>query len=131
MVEFDEDRYLDVLQNIEVAAIEVYRSDPELVDGEVEKALSGLITAYNARKNGKSLDLASLRLNERSEKVFRAVYEICEWRLGSGSSSPSHPEVRSLTEVVACLQRVRKSVRRWTKERGRRGYLNFVQEYLP
>jgi hypothetical protein len=36
----------------------------------------------------------------------------------------------TLEEVLACLKRIRKSVTRWNKANGRRGYLDFVQDYL-
>lgn len=81
MVDFGNDRYPDVLQNIEFAIVEAHRSNPELRDADVDAALSGLITAHNARQQGKAFDPAALRLNERSEAVFQAVGEICEWRI--------------------------------------------------
>ena len=33
-------------------------------------------------------------------------------------------------EMAACLKRIRKSVDRWNKESGPRGYLNFVRQYI-
>lgn len=42
--------------------------------------------------------------------------------------------VYTLAEIAACLKRIRKSVELWTKtktkEQGRQGYLNFVQNYI-
>lgn len=39
-------------------------------------------------------------------------------------------EVNSTDEVLACLQRIHKSVQRWTKRKGRQGYLTFVAQYV-
>ncbi|MGA9622869.1 MAG: hypothetical protein WBL65_15315 [Bryobacteraceae bacterium] len=33
-------------------------------------------------------------------------------------------------EMAACLRRIRKSVDRWSKESGPRGYPNFVRQYI-
>ena len=38
---------------------------------------------------------------------------------------PKTPE-----EILACLKRVRTSVKRWHKSGGRRGYLDFVSQYI-
>jgi hypothetical protein len=37
----------------------------------------------------------------------------------------------ALDEIIVCLKRIRKSIRKWTKEGGQRGYMNFVDEYIP
>lgn len=125
---FDEERYLDVLQNIEFAIMEVYRSDRELLDAEVEQALQAVVVELNARRLAKPFDPDRMQMTERGKKVYAAVQEIVEWRIGRG---PSGSISYGMEEVTACVQRVRKSVRRWTRERGRRGYLGFVEEYLP
>ena len=36
----------------------------------------------------------------------------------------------SLDEVIACLKRIRKSVQKWNRQAGRRGYLQFVAKYV-
>jgi hypothetical protein len=132
MPEFDEDRYLDVLQNIEFAIIEVYRSDPDLLDTEVEQALRGVVIALNAKRLAKPFDLERMKLTERGKRVYLAVQEIVEWRIRGrlGGVAPDSISY-GLEDMIACIQRVRKSVRRWTRVRGRRGYLRFVEEYLP
>jgi len=34
MIDFEDDRYLDILQNMEFSVVAVYRADPELLDSE-------------------------------------------------------------------------------------------------
>ena len=129
-----EDDYLDVLQNIEFAIVQVYHRNHTLIDYDVEKALDALIQAYRRPKSGLVPRLHSNRL---AEEVYEAVKGICDWRLGSnlqsaaGNSAP-HTEIEPLTldEIVACLKRIRKSVQVWNKRNGRQGYLVFIDQYV-
>lgn len=131
-----EDQYLDVLHNIESGILMVYRKQPELADFDVENALNALIRQYSAEMKGRSASPA--RLNPLAQTVYDSVRVMCEWRLGrgeivtdkGGASLPQPPPIRT-DEIVACLKRVRKSVQYWNKEGGRRGYLTFVEEYVP
>ncbi len=50
-----EERYMDVLQNIEFAIVEVHKRTPLLVDFDVENALSALINHYQAQMRGVAL----------------------------------------------------------------------------
>ena len=132
-----EEEYEDVLQNIESAVISIYRKDPELLDWEVDSAYQQLIRRYQAEWRGREPRPPSLS-NERIRRVYEAVELFCEWHLGreelviedDGTSIPI-PEPLSLEEILAVLKRLRKSVRLWTKEGGRQGYLNFVDEFIP
>jgi hypothetical protein len=51
-----EEKYFDVLQNIEFGIVRVYRQRSDLVDFDVEQALSGLIREYKANQIGKPFD---------------------------------------------------------------------------
>jgi len=127
-----DDRYLDVLQNLEFAVVEVYRSDPDLVDSDVERALSALAMALNAKRLGRPVDPVAAKLNGRTMRVFEALLFVCEWRMGEEFSAEFGPPPRMHTvgDLLACVQRVRKSVRWWTREGGKRGYLEFVKQYV-
>jgi hypothetical protein len=80
-------------------------------------------------------DPAILDLNVREAvNVLARQYE-CEWRMGRPSGlvpAQDDPPVRDITtaEMAACLKRIRKSIDRWSKEGGPRGYLNFVRQYI-
>jgi len=128
MLDF-EARFQDVLQNIESAIVGVYRSDPTLVDYEADGGLESLISHYTAEQQGRPVRTAPSDPNRR--RVFEAVREVCEWRLGRAElPGAPRPEPRTPDEIVACLKRVRKSVQRWTKRGGRQGYLSFVSQYV-
>ncbi|MBD0319169.1 MAG: hypothetical protein ICV87_02480 [Gemmatimonadetes bacterium] len=130
MIQSFEERYEDVLQNIESAIVGIYRSDPALVDYEVDGCLESLIASYTAEIQGRPPRDAPSDPNRR--RVFEAVREVCEWRLGRadlqgfGATGP----LNTMDEIVACLKRVRKSAQRWTKRAGRQGYLSFVSKYV-
>jgi hypothetical protein len=137
-----EQQYADVLQNLEFAIVSVYRREPGLLDYDVDAALEALIARYNAERQQRAP--RSIQLSERREQVYNALTKVCEWRLGrtsleveegrvaavSSGETDSSPPPLSLEEMVACLKRIRKSVKRWNKQGGRQGYLTFVQQYV-
>ena len=131
------DRYLDVLQNIEAGIVMVYRRHPEMTDWQALSAVEALIRGYQAEARGRSFVPPSL--DPLAQEVYDVVRVMCEWRLGRGAEFVDEegrtveiaPEPISLDEIVACLKRIRRSINRWTKERGRRGYLTFIEPYIP
>jgi hypothetical protein len=131
-----EEQYQDVLQNIEFAIVSTYRERPdEISDWSVEAALDALIRAYGAEHTGRTLRPA--RLSEAEQMIYDRVRGMCEWRLGReqllAEQAPAilqEIETKTLDEIVACLKRVRTSVKRWHKSGGRRGYLDFVGRYV-
>ncbi len=131
-----EEQYQDVLQNIEFAIVGVYRERPEEVsDWSVEAALDALIRTYGAEHIGRTPPAA--RLSAVEQTVYDRVRGMCEWRLGreqllaeDGAPAPREIAPKTLDEIVACLKRVRASVKRWHKSGGRRGYLDFVSQYI-
>src|SRR5438128_2317195 len=123
MAEEFQERYLDVLQNIEFAIVEVHRAHPELLDYDVDAALEALVSRYGAEARGRTPREHSLP-GLRGE-VYDAVLSICEWRIGRATLTgepATEDEKNTAEELAACLKRIRNSVQRWTKERGRQGY---------
>ena len=72
------------------------------------------------------------------ERVLQGtVRRICDWRLGREnspdgrvSSAGMAPEPKSVDDIILCLKRVLKSVKRWNKQGGRQGYLNFITQFM-
>jgi hypothetical protein len=132
------DQYEDVLQNIEFAIISVYRQRPEMTDFQVDKVLDGLIRIYQAELRGKSAP--NLRFSDLESEVYERVKTVCDWRLKRTGPMAENEEgeteevmvEKALTvdEIIACLKRIRSSVKFWTKERGRKGYLDFINPYI-
>jgi hypothetical protein len=64
---------------------------------------------------------------------------MCEWRLGRESLATKDldaktkipdPEAISIDEVIACLKRIRKSIKRWGRVGGRQGYLQYIDQFV-
>ncbi|MDY7078338.1 MAG: hypothetical protein SXV54_15585 [Chloroflexota bacterium] len=130
-----EERYEDVLQNIEFGIIRVYRDHPELADWDALNAVEALLRVYQAEAKGRQATLPSL--TSLAQDVFDSVKPMCEWRLGretfvdkAGKPMEMSPDPITLDEIAACLKRIRKSINRWNRRSGRQGYLTFVDQYI-
>jgi hypothetical protein len=130
-----DDQYLDVLQNIESGIVATYRAQTEMSDYAVMRMLEALTDCYTAEKIGRPP--RDFGLSDVERVLLGAVRGICEWRLGRGnvpdgqlSSGDSAPEPKRVDEIILCLKRVLKSAKRWNKEGGRQGYLNFITQFV-
>jgi len=129
-----EDKYLDVLQNIEMAIVGVYRNNHQLLDYDVDRILELLWTEYRNEVSGKKMVMPAL--NENAQMVYDRVRQVCEWRLGRSNDIKTEgwfqarPEPISVDEIMDCLKRIRKSVKLWNKEGGRQGYLYFIDNNI-
>lgn len=131
-----EERYFDVLQNLEFGIVQVARRHPEMSDWDVLAAVEALIQVYRdevAEREARPQELDSL-----AEEVCDIVRSLAEWRLGRGSFADDEGEPVEIPgepiaaeEMVACLKRIRRSIQKWTKRGGRRGYLTYVDRFFP
>lgn len=141
-----EDKYLDVLQNMEYSIVGVYYDHPDLSDFQVDQALELLGRAYLSEKGGKSAPHGKsapqgkpvpIPRSELAQKVYEALKHVCDWRLGREQivDEEGQPldiiEPLTIDEVLICLKRIRKSVSLWNKEGGSQGYLNYIRHFLP
>ncbi|MBX3050719.1 MAG: hypothetical protein KF753_04555 [Caldilineaceae bacterium] len=126
------ERFADVLQNIEFAIHAVYRQQPELVDYEVSRALEAAVRRYKDEVRGRTPK--ERQLTGLVQEVHDAVIAVAEFRLGrqplSEDAPAIQPGVLTVEDLLACLQRIHKSVGIWTKQGGRRGYLAYIGEFL-
>ncbi len=130
-----EQRYLDVLQNIEFGIVRVYQEHPEMSDWEVLAAVEALLRHYQNELRGGQMTAPILR--PLSQEVYESARAMCEWRLGrtqlqdrDGKPIVLPMSPLTLDEIIACLRRIRKSINRWTREGGRQGYLHFVSQFI-
>jgi hypothetical protein len=126
------EKNLDVLQNIEIGIIEVYRADRSLLDADVKDAIDAVVRYYHAEEEQRTPP--TMTLGERAQRVFLSVQRMCEWRLGRSSFPGETAEAESgmpVSELVRCLREIQKSIPRWSRQGGRKGYLDFVSQYLP
>ena len=134
MPERFEEEYEDVLQNIEVALVRVYRSHPDMTDFEALDAIQAAIRSFQAEAQERALPAPKLR--PLAQEAYDGVVMMCEWRLGRRSLQVESdqpvemPAPKTLDEIVLCLKRIRRSIEMWNKQGGRRGYFNFVGEFV-
>lgn len=111
----------------------MHRADPSLIDADVLDAISALARHYHSEEEQRTPSPANL--GERAQRVFQSVQEMCEWRLGrrtlSNDVQPEMTEAVPVSGIVRGLREIQKSIPKWTKQRGRKGYLEFVSEFLP
>jgi hypothetical protein len=124
----------DVMQNIEFAAVEIYRAHPELTDVNVDRVYEYLQRTYQNELKNKPAPKANFSTLE--QQLLQNVREMCEWRLGRAEfSKPEkvrgqfHP--LSIPDLIMCFKRLRRSIEFWSgKNGGIRGYLNYVKEFV-
>lgn len=127
------ERLEDELKAIETRIIQCYHDDPEITDHNVDRALEAAMGFYKALSRQQTPKPHAL--DARDTRIFEAIQSACEWRLGHRAMPPgldagSIVKPVSLEDILACLKRLRKSVDFWTKEGGRRGYLEYVEQFI-
>jgi hypothetical protein len=125
---------LDVLQNIEYAIISIHRLEPDLTDYAVMRALEALIDRYKGEKAGRPQ--RQWRPSETERRLEGLIHSFCELRLGRAEAPDGPPpegEIPTLSvdALLRCLKKILKSVQFWNKEGGSRGYLDFVDRFIP
>lgn len=130
-----EEENRDVLQNIEFCVAEAYRANPDMTDYSASLVYEALIDLYTAEKIGRQPRY--WQPNAAEKEMFDDAKEMCEWRLGrvAKETADSEEEMRipdpiDLDTLLLCLKRLRKSVQRWTKNSGSRGYLEFMSQFV-
>ncbi|MEO8209358.1 MAG: hypothetical protein ABI840_02265 [bacterium] len=128
-----ENKYLDVLQNLEFAIQSVYKTQKDLTDYEVLFAIESLIEFYTAQERKR--EPRDFKLSENSIKVFAELKSISDFRIGKRKLIEDDVEVNIdfilISELLNCLKKIKNSLNKWTKIYGRQGYLNFVKNYMP
>jgi hypothetical protein len=126
-----EEKYMDVLHNIEFAIISVYRKRNELIDYDVSSAIESLIDFYIAEQRNR--EPRNFNLSEKSLSVYEEVKQMCGFQLGRNNPDekdelPFQP--KTVNEILDCLKKIKSSIKTWTKAGGRQGYLDFVKPFV-
>ena len=128
-----EDQYLDVLQNIEWALLSLVKDHPELSDHDMLRIIEQALTYYKASHNIRSQQrgnpvIAQSTLTDIRQDIFDRIRSMCEWRLGRLPPPDKQIACNPITieELILCLKRIEKSIKFWTKQGGRKGYINFA-----
>ena len=130
-----EEQYQDVLQNIEFAIVSTRREWPGMADSAVMRAIEALMDAYSGEQIGRPP--SQIDLSDDEQRLMENVRDVCQWRLGrksleieSDDGELPPPEPITIDEVLICLKRILKSVKKWNKHGGRVGYLDFIVQYV-
>jgi len=133
-----EDKYLDILQNIEGVIASVYREYPEMKDSQAVKSLEALDMCYRALSAKREVKMPE-NLDDISMGVYELVVEFLDARrsMSDIKSASDIPKRRfgalketTLDDIyLACVRKVLKSVKRHSKIHGERGYLDFITQF--
>ena len=129
------EEHMGVLQNIESALVGVYNEHPNLTDTGTMYAVETLIKVYTGELREREVALPQFKPEE--QEAYNAVKEMCDFRLGrrsletdDGEKIEAGEKPLTLEEIIACLKRILKSINTWYKRGGRRGYYEFVRQYV-
>ena len=122
-----EDQYMDVLQNIEWALLSLVKDHPELSDHDMLRIIEQALTYYKSQQRGNPA-IAQSKLTDIRQDIFERILSMCEWRLGRLPPPDKQIACNPITieELILCLKRIEKSIKFWTKQGGRKGYINFA-----
>lgn len=112
---------------IELAVMRVFDEQPDLTDAQVDSVYEELSRRYRAEATAhefKASDLDGIRAVLHNE-----VLPITELLVGRPANMASADTI-SAEEMRLCLNRLRASIKRWSREGGRQGYLNYLTNYL-
>ncbi len=132
-----EPKHLDILQNIEFAVTEGYKRYPKMTDLDVIKVYEALINFYRSLVTRRTPELPEMLQIQR--ELLEAIQAVLQLR-GLEEKNPEKPRKRfsraafkTETEeekYLYCFRRLEKSAKKWNKERGRQGYLNYISNFL-
>mgnify|MGYP001083488105 CR=1 FL=1 len=130
------DAYVGILLHLENAIHEIAYANKEISDGQIELALERLIRHFQTEAGGR--EPRPTRLGAGSQQVFDGTMIAAELLLGHAEASVAETreplaignESISHGELIACLKRLRKSVRFWSRQGGRRGYVSYIHNFL-
>lgn len=127
-----DDPYLDVLQNLESTVVATYQEKVEMTDYAPMRVYEALIEKYSAEKLNRPSKSHDLSLLEK--ELYERVHGMCEWRMGRDSElkeqlGSDHISLIDLDIMINCLKKLLKSLHKWNKRYGRKGYLDFISQF--
>ena len=120
-MDFNDDKHLDVCQNIEFGLKGEYERNPHLTDSLCVLALDNAKVAVK-REFGYA----------RNEPVSSAseIQGVIEWCVAIAMERVGKVNDLTLMEFVACLEKIKRSVKVHSGA-GRRSYYDFIRIYFP
>jgi len=116
---------IDILQNLEFTVVQMWKDDAELVDAEIGRAYEAAFQRYRAESRGHAPKPVSLAGRELA--LYEALVDMAESRR-SERQNPGSPEAAAV--FMDCFRELGRSVERHGRTGGRRGYLEFIKQFL-
>ncbi|OHB68651.1 MAG: hypothetical protein A2Y77_15840 [Planctomycetes bacterium RBG_13_62_9] len=130
-----EEKYLDVLQNIEYTIVATYHRHADMTDYEVIRVLEAVIDGYKAETLGRPP--REYAPQDMEAELYQAVRDVCQWRLGRAEAPPAGtkragpaPQPVTVETMILCLKQILRSVVKSNRSGGRTGYLDFIVQYI-
>ena len=118
---FDDDKFLDICQNIEAGLKVEYERNGSLTDDRCAYALERAKIAVKQR--------FGYGANE-SSSVSADLQGIVDWCVSVANERVSESTGPTLREFLSRIDKVTRSVRRHAQD-GNRSYYSFIREFLP
>lgn len=128
----------DVLFNIEVRVVAYFEKHPELTDYAVDMIYEDLFNHYRAQKDNRTP--RPTRLTDLQKDLHQQIKDACDLFINTetieikkglfGRKGETYLEQKTVGDIMQCLKRLRKSIKLWTKEGGRQGYLQYISEFI-
>jgi len=125
--------YQDIFHNIELNVVTFYREHPDLVDHQVDKIYEALQRTFEKELQGKKPP--RLRWKGAEEELFMRLMALSELIMGNTLETEDGEPVELPVEpiskelLVKIFKRLRSSINLWS-ERGRRGYLDYIINFM-
>lgn len=111
------EKYIEILQPLEALVSYNYYKNPELHDHDVLDVYVALLKYVKAKLTNFPLSQHNLI------GISSILYEKQRLHL------ENMQKLYSLEEIQLCLKQLEKSVKFWNRERGSRGYLNYISKF--
>lgn len=121
------DQYEPVFRQLEGAIVGHYRKNPELLDADVDQVCNALYLRYRSIEKGRKP--RERRMSPRAAELFAVLEPLCSGWLEEAPAEWHGP--LSPAELQRMMKRIQKSIKLWTQEGGRQGYLAYVDQFFP
>ncbi len=129
------DKHLSLLQTLEFNLANHYKEQPQLIDYDVSDAFNALVRHYKAKLENRSF---TPNLKGRSKEVFEMFQTVADIFVSNGQFPttetdtflPENMQSYTVEDVLSCFRRLQSSLKLWTKEGGRQGYLNYISQFV-
>lgn len=134
--DFYPDDYFHILEPIESAVVYAYRDNPDLTDANVDRIYEVLHRSYKAELRERKAP--AVAVPDSYADLLVEVKEVCEWSLGRVKRPENirrkivfaRNTTITLEELLDCLVHLRRSIKLWTGEFGRQGYLDYINRFF-